>query len=197
MSVTSRFLDAFALAFELHQNHNRKGSDIPYITHLMAVSSLVGEYGGTEDQMIAALLHDAIEDQGGPEAREKIRAHFNDHIVRLVDACTDTDEDPKPPWRHRKEKHLKSIESASDEVRLIIAADKLHNVRSIMIDLRERGQEVWSIFSGKRKGSLWYYREIVNALAHEWDHPILSALADDVQMLHDLDEMAREAAEDR
>jgi len=197
MSVSSRFLDAFDLAFELHQNHNRKGSEIPYITHLMAVAALVGEYGGTEDQMIAALLHDAIEDQGGPDTRERIRARFNDHIVSLVDECTDTDVEPKPPWRERKEEHIKNIEKAPKEVRLIVAADKLHNIRSIIRDLQLRGNAVWSIFTGKREGSLWYYDEVIKALGQGWESPILNVLHYELQRLHELDETARATVDDR
>jgi (p)ppGpp synthase/HD superfamily hydrolase len=192
MELSPRFLAAFELAYELHAGQLRKGSSVPYLTHLMAVAALVGEYGGDEDQMIAALLHDAVEDQGGPVARERIQDIFGERVAALVDACTDADEIPKPPWQQRKEAYLGALAAAPHDARLIVAADKLHNVRMLIIDLRERGHELWQLFTGKREGSLWYYSEAVNALATDWDHAILGALADEVQLLHELDELVNE-----
>lgn len=192
MELSPRFLRAFELAHELHAGQTRKGSDIPYLTHLMAVAALVGEFGGDEDQMIAALLHDAVEDQGGPATRARIEDAFGERVAALVDACTDTDESPKPPWQARKVAHLADMAEAPHDARLILAADKLHNVRSLVLDLREEGPGVWERFTGKREGSLWYYREAVNALANDWEHAILHALADEVELLHELDELTDE-----
>lgn len=176
--------EAFALALDLHQDQCRKGSDVPYVTHLMAVASIVGEYAGTEAQVIAALLHDAVEDQGGPKTLERIRATFGDAVAEYVSACSDTDAHPKPPWRDRKADFLAQLAHAKPEVKLIVAADKLHNARCMTNDLHLLGNGVWKRFTGGRDGTLWYMGEAVRALASGWSHPILRELADAVDLLH-------------
>jgi len=173
MPLTDRFLLAFELAFHLQ---TRKGSPAPYITHLMAVAALTGEFGGTEEQMIAAMLHDAVEDQGGAATRERIREAFGDHIVELVDACSDTDESPKPPWQARKEAFLEKTRHLPGEARLIVAADKLHNIRALLMDYEQHGEALWERFKGKREGTLWYHEAVVAALSEGWEHPILDVL---------------------
>lgn len=173
MAYTNRFIQAFSLAEELHRRQHRRGSEVPYITHLMAVASLVGEHGGSEDQVMAALLHDAVEDQGGEETLERIRDYFGEKVAGLVEACSDARAEPKPAWLPRKQLFLDALRTASPEVKLIVAADKLHNVRTLIRDYRKVGESLWDRFTGKREGTLWYYREACRALQHDWDHPIL------------------------
>lgn len=178
-----RFARAFLLAEELHRSQTRKGSDIPYITHLLAVAALVGDYGGDEDSVISALLHDAAEDQGGLETLARIRAEFGERVAACVAACSDAHTIPKPPWRARKEAHLARYPSLDGRVRLVLAADKVHNARSIARDLRQKGAAVWQRFTGQREGTLWYYRAALDALRDGWDHPILDELADAVSAM--------------
>lgn len=175
MTRHDRIEQAYLLASELHRGQRRKRSGIPYVFHLMAVAALVAEYGGDEDQIVAAFLHDAIEDAGGPRAREIIRDRFGDRVVALVDGCTDSEEEPKPPWRPRKEAYVARLREEPGDVRLVSVADKVHNCRSIVAALRAR-EEIWSKFQGGKAGCLWYYREILAAAGDGWDHPILSEL---------------------
>src|SRR6266705_4170467 len=134
MVLTARFEEALIFATRLHASQSRKGSAIPYIAHLLAVTALVLENGGNEDEAIAALLHDAIEDQGGAATREIIRHRFGDTVVTIVDGCTDAEVIPKPPWRPRKEAYIAQLRDASASVRLVSAADKLHNARTVLAD---------------------------------------------------------------
>jgi (p)ppGpp synthase/HD superfamily hydrolase len=159
--LTERFGQALLYAFQLHQQQQRKGSQTPYIAHLLGVASLVLEDGGTEDEAIAALLHDAAEDQGGKTTLEQIRWRFGEHVANIVDGCTDTYETPKPPWRPRKDDYLTHLRTASPSVWRVSLADKLHNARSILVDLRSQGRQVWQRFNGGEAGSLWYYRNLV------------------------------------
>jgi (p)ppGpp synthase/HD superfamily hydrolase len=159
-----RFVEAFGYAAALHSTQKRKGSDIPYIAHLMAVCSLVLDLGGDEDQAIAALLHDAVEDQGGQPTLREIRRRFGERVARLVEDCTDADTDPKPPWRPRKEKYLRHLQSAPPEVLPIVLADKIHNARAILRDYRQLGDAVWKRFKGGKEGTLWYYRALAATL---------------------------------
>ena len=156
-----RFLRAFLFAAEKHGGQTRKASAIPYIAHLMGVASLVLEAGGGEDLAIAALLHDVVEDCGGAPMLKEIRRRFGKRIAAIVEACTDSDGDPKPPWRERKEDYLRRLATADADTRLVSAADKLNNVRSILSDYRSLGESVWSRFSGGREGTLWYYRTLL------------------------------------
>lgn len=151
------------MATRLHGRQRRKGTDVPYVSHLLGVASLVLEAGGDEDQAIAALLHDAVEDQGGRPQLEKIRRHFGDRVAGIVEGCTDADSVPKPPWRERKERYIEHIRHAPAEVRRVSAADKLHNARAILADVRRHGDAVWGRFTADRGGVLWYYRSLVTA----------------------------------
>ncbi len=162
IDLTGRFGQALLYAFQLHNGQERKGSQTPYIAHLLGVASLVLEDGGDEDEAIAALLHDAPEDQGGLETLEQIRTRFGERVASIVDGCTDTYETPKPPWRSRKEDYLAHLPAASPSVWRVSLADKLHNARTILVDLRLRGEPVWQRFKGGKTGSLWYYRSLVN-----------------------------------
>ena len=174
--LTRRFEDALLYATHLHADQVRKGSAIPYISHLLAVAALTIEYGGSEDEAIAALLHDAVEDQGGAETRNEILRRFGPAVTAIVDGCTDTDEDPKPPWRERKEAYIRHLQTAQGRVRLVSACDKLHNARSLAKDYRACGEALWSRFSGGREGTLWYYRAIVTALRSVENSPLIDEL---------------------
>ena len=174
--LTPRFDDALVYARRLHDGQVRKGSGTPYIGHLLAVTAIVLEHGGNEDEAIAALLHDAVEDQGGAPTREEIRRRFGDSVVAIVDGCTDTDQTPKPSWHQRKEAHLAHLREASSSVRLVAAADKLHNARSVLADYREHGEAIWEQFRGGRAGTLWYYRAMTDALADAGPTPLSAEL---------------------
>jgi (p)ppGpp synthase/HD superfamily hydrolase len=162
--LTARFEEALLYSTRLHAEQTRKGSGIPYITHLMAVASLTLEYGGGEDEAIAALLHDAVEDQGGESTRIEILKRFGPAITEIVDGCTDADTFPKPPWFPRKRAFMTSLREAPESVRLVVACDKLHNARAMVKDYRVCGEALWARFSGGRDGTLWYYREMVEVL---------------------------------
>jgi (p)ppGpp synthase/HD superfamily hydrolase len=164
MPYGEKFERAFIYASRLHSDQYRKGTRVPYITHLLAVAAIVGENGGTENEVVAALLHDAPEDQGGEATLEDIRACFGDEVAETVAGCTDTYEDPKPPWRERKEGYVAHLAGASASVRLVSSADKLHNVRTVLADYRALGEDLWNRFNGGREGTLWYYRAIVGSL---------------------------------
>ncbi len=155
-----RFLRAFLFAAQKHSGQTRKTSTIPYIAHLMGVASLVVEAGGDEDLAIAALLHDVVEDCGGTPMLKEVRRRFGQRVAKVVDGCTDAYTDPKPPWRERKETYIRHLKTADADTRLVSAADKLNNVRSILSDYRAIGESVWSRFSGGREGTLWYYRTL-------------------------------------
>jgi GTP pyrophosphokinase len=156
-----RFLRAFDFAAEKHAGQTRKASTIPYIAHLMGVASLALEFGGDEDIAIAALLHDVVEDCGGAPMLKEVQRRFGSRVAKIVDGCTDSDTYPKPPWRERKENYLRHLHSADAETRLVSAADKLNNVRSILSDYREVGESIWARFNGGREGTLWYYRALL------------------------------------
>ena len=156
-----RFLQAFLFAAEKHAGQVRKASTTPYIAHLMGVASLTLEFGGDEDMAIAALLHDVVEDCGGAPMLKEVKKRFGSRVAKIVDGCTDSDIEPKPPWRERKENYLRHLKDADAETRLVSAADKLNNVRSILSDYREVGESIWARFNGGRDGTLWYYRALV------------------------------------
>ena len=166
MKFSYRFEDSLLMATRLHANQKRKGADIPYVSHLLAVASLVLEEGGTEDQAIAALLHDAVEDQGGRDTLERIREEFGEDVAKIVDECTDDYDNPN--WRKKKENYIVSIAHKSPMARKVSVADKLHNARSILIDYRSIGEELWDRFTGGKDGTMWYYRSLVEAFeAHD------------------------------
>ncbi len=171
-----RFADALGFATAAHAGQVRKVVGSPYITHPLAVASLVGEYGGDEEQAIAALLHDVMEDCG--VSREAIAARFGERVARIVVACTDTTLQPKPPWRERKEAHLAHVRGEPQDVKLVIAADKLHNASCIVRDLHRAsvGAAVWARFSASKDDVIWYYRGMADALADGWSDEIVAEL---------------------
>ena len=159
--LTSRFEKGLVYATQLHQNQVRKGSDVPYISHLLSVAALVLEDGGDEDQAIAALLHDAIEDQGGDKTRQEIKELFGEKVTNIVNGCTDSEILPKPPWHERKQQYIKKMRFASPEDCAVSLADKLHNLRSILADYHRGDKDIWQKFTGGKDGSLWYYRSLI------------------------------------
>ncbi len=163
--LTERFEDALAYAARIHNGQTRKSSELPYVSHLLAVCALVLEDGGEEDEAIAALLHDAGEDAGGHGRIEEIRSRYGDRVARIVEECSDTLETPKPPWRERKEAYIAHLDDASTDALRVSLADKLHNARSIERDRRAVGEKVWERFSAPRSDVLWYYRSLADAFA--------------------------------
>ncbi|MFQ5802984.1 MAG: HD domain-containing protein [Candidatus Methylomirabilales bacterium] len=161
--ISPRFEQALQYAASLHATQTRKETGIPYIAHLMSVAALVLEDGGDEEEAIAALLHDAVEDQGGRPILEEIRQRFGERVARIVDGCTDADTVLQPPWRQRKEQYLVDIRHAPSDVRRVSSADKLHNARAILADFRREGDGIWVRFKGDKEGTLWYYRSLVTA----------------------------------
>ena len=156
-----RFQKALLFAAQKHAGQARKASTIPYVAHLMGVASLVLEAGGDEDLAIAGLLHDVVEDCGGEKMLKEVRHRFGARVARIVDGCTDAYVIPKPAWRDRKEAYISRLKKEGSDTRLVSAADKLNNVRSILSDYREIGESVWSRFNGGRDGTLWYYRTLL------------------------------------
>ncbi len=176
MPYSQRFEDGFVYANRLHAGQERKATGIPYVTHLMSVAALVAEYGGSEDQVIAALLHDAAEDQGGRATLDQVRRRFGDAVADIVESVSDTFETPKPPWRERKEAYLAHIRSAPEEALLVSAADKLHNARCIVAELRASPEAAFSRFKGGKDGTLWYFRSLVDAFHGRDVGPIVGEL---------------------
>ena len=164
--LTKRFIDALEFAAEKHRLQKRKGTEIPYISHLLSVAGLVLESGGDEDLAIAGLLHDAVEDAediSGEEMSDRIRSKFGDRVADIVDGCSDAKSSPggsKPPWRSRKEEYIKHLRSASDDVLRVSIADKVHNARSIATDQDRLGAELWTRFSSTSEESRWYYTSL-------------------------------------
>jgi (p)ppGpp synthase/HD superfamily hydrolase len=153
---------AFRYAADQHAGQTRKQTSVPYLSHLMGVASLVLEGGGDEDIAIAALLHDVVEDCGGMPRLREIRKMFGPRVAKIVEGCTDSFVEPKLEWMERKRCYLSHVKDADAETRLVSAADKLHNVRTILADYRQQRESIWKRFSGKREGTLWYYRALSN-----------------------------------
>lgn len=176
---------ALAMAATLHRSQVRKGTSIPYLAHLLGVTALVWEYGGDEEQVIAALLHDAVEDQGGAPTLERIRLRFGDRVAEIVDACTDTDETPKPPWLERKKRYVAHISDVREDSLIVSMADKLYNVRAILADYRTQGDGVWDRFKAGKTDVLWYYRALVTAFRKRASGVLLDNLDAAVTELED------------
>jgi len=158
-----KYFDVLKYASEKHMGVMRKDTNIPYISHPLAVSVIVIEYGGNEDEGLSSLLHDVPEDCGGYPEVIKIRELFGSNIASIVEDCSDTFESPKPKWRLRKEVYINHLSEVSKSAILVSMADKVHNVRSIIRDHKEVGDDVFKRFTGKKSGTKWYYRSLVNA----------------------------------
>ena len=184
----TRVLAATALAFELHGDQRRKQGAVPYIGHLLGVASLVVDDGGDEDQVVAALLHDAAEDQGGHPVLSEVARRFGPRAAAIVEACTDTMASPKPPWRARKVAWLARLPDVPDAAWPVIVADKLHNARAVVSALRTGGVASLDVFNGGRDGTLWYYRAVADVAARCRPGPMVD------ELLRTVDEMERLAA---
>ena len=175
--LTERFDQALAYTSAIHRKQKRKGTEIPYVSHLLAVASLALEHGADEDQAIAALLHDAAEDQGGQERLDDIAARFGPRVAKIVADCTDSWEEPKPDWRPRKEAYLASLPNKARDSLLVSLADKTHNARAIVADLRVCGDDLWDRFTGGRDGSIWYYESLAEAFSEALPGPLSNELS--------------------
>jgi hypothetical protein len=182
-----RFATAVRYAAGVHAGQVRKGSTVPYLSHLLSVAALVMEAGGTMDEAIAALLHDAVEDQGGKPRLEDIRARFGQSVAELVDACTDYDvEGDRGPWTQRKRAYVAHIEHMDAAARRVSLADKLHNARCILRDYREIGDALWERFSAGGEAQLRYYRALADAFAEHEGGPLAAELEHTVAELERL-----------
>lgn len=184
-----RFERALTFAARKHASQVRNGTVIPYVSHLLAVASLVLEQGGDEDQAIAALLHDTVEDCGGRPVLEEIRGAFGERVAYIVDACTDSYEEPKPPWIERKRAYVDRLASEPNEVILVSLADKVHNARTIAADYRALGEAFWRRFRASKQQVLWYERALVEVFRPKGRSPLF----DELEKL--VDEIERMAAE--
>jgi GTP pyrophosphokinase len=174
--LSSRFDQALTYAARLHGRQSRKGTGRPSIGHLLSVTSIVIEYGGDEEMAIAALLHDAVEDQGGMPRLREIRRKFGKRVAHIVDGCTDSYTEPKPPWLERKRAYVARVGVESEDVRLVSAADKLSNTREVLHDLRVDGESVFQRFKGGKEGTLWYYRALVRAFRKAGSNALIEEL---------------------
>lgn len=177
-----RLDDAVGFALDAFRSRVRKGTRVPYMTHLLSVMCIVAEYGGDEDQLIAAVLHDWLEDIPGA-ATEVLEARWGARVARLVEGLSDSAEHPKPPWEPRKRAYLAKLREEPAELKLISCADKLHNCMSIRRDLEVVGLEIFNRFTGGQHGTLWYYRAVVEALGEGWSHPLHQRLTAEVEMM--------------
>jgi (p)ppGpp synthase/HD superfamily hydrolase len=187
VKLGQRFERALVFASKKHAGQTRKKTQAPYISHLLIVAGLVLEAGGDEDLAIAALLHDTVEDCGGAPVLKEIRRRFGKRVAHVVEGCTDTDETPKPPWRKRKEDYLKHLRTADADTRLVSAADKLHNARSVLTDYRAIGESVWERFAGQRAGTLWYYRALAREFRRRKSNRVIAELS---RAVHELGALA-------
>jgi (p)ppGpp synthase/HD superfamily hydrolase len=187
MNDTSRYSrrvdEAFALVAEAFRAKVRKRTAIPYLTHLMQVAVWVWENGGDEEQAVAALLHDYLEDVDGATA-EDVAARFGDRVARLVLALSDTTERPKPPWEARKRRYVEHLKDEAAEVKLVSACDKIHNASRILEDFRREGDRVFERFTASKEQTLMYYRAVTHALGQGWDHPLVARLKGVVEEIH-------------
>jgi (p)ppGpp synthase/HD superfamily hydrolase len=160
--LTNKFDEALQLASHLHRQQARKATQIPYISHVLAVTALVLDYGGTETQAIAALLHDAVEDCGGKLVLENIETQFGQEVAAIVESCTDSfEEGPKRDWKERKEEYLQHLRNCDSASLIVVAADKLHNLTAIQRDLRQEGAALWSRFNATPDLQRWYYDSVI------------------------------------
>lgn len=175
-ALSQEFISALSYAARLHGSQIRKRTERPYIGHLLGVASIVIEYDGDEEMAIAALLHDAVEDQGGLPRLREVRRKFGERVAEIVDGCTDAYSEPKSPWLDRKCAYLARLSKESADVRLVSAADKLSNARETLHDLRVHGEGVFERFAGKKEGTLWYYRALVKAFRAAGSNPLIEEL---------------------
>jgi len=176
-------VDALAYAAHTHAGQIRRGDQQPYVAHLLRVAGLVIQDDGTEDEAIAALLHDAVEDHGGLERLEDIRSRYGHVVADIVDECTDSYGDPKPPWRRRKEQYLSSLDGASSGALLVSVADKLDNVRTMLRGYRLHGEGLWERSGKTPEDVRWYYRSLASRFADLYPGPVADELSRTVAAL--------------
>ena len=180
-----KLAEAADFAFQIHAPQMRKGTAIPYISHLMAVAALVLEHGGDQDQAIAGLLHDAIEDVGVAH-EQAIAVRFGNRVAHIVRGCSDTDVQPKPPWRTRKLAYLGHLEEADYDVLLVSACDKLHNARALLTDLCTHGAVLFQRFNASAADTPWLYGELASVFQRRLPGSLARELALTVHTLHQL-----------
>jgi (p)ppGpp synthase/HD superfamily hydrolase len=161
--LSPKFEKALVYATRIHGGQLRKKTRIPYIAHILGVTAIAMEYGATETEAIGALLHDAVEDCGGAKRLRDIERKFGKAVAKIVDGCTDTDQTPKPPWLIRKKAYIAHLRHAPVSTQIVSAADKLHNLRAILMDYRTEHDKLWSRFNGGKEGTLWYYAALLEA----------------------------------
>ena len=184
---------ALVTAHRVHSDQRRKGTGVPYLTHLMAVSALVGEYGGDEDQMVAALLHDSLEDRSDRISRDQLVELFGWRVAHIVVGCSDCLARPKPPWEARKRAYLQRLGSDDPSVKLVVTADKVHNTRALVRDYLLIGEPMWLRFNADKHQQCWYLRSCVQTIGKGWSHPILrdfETLVSELEQLVAASEMA-------
>jgi (p)ppGpp synthase/HD superfamily hydrolase len=181
----ARFAEALGLAVDLHSRQARKGSTVPYIGHLLGVCALVIDAGGSEDEAIAAVLHDAVEDQGGAATLDRIRTQFGSNVAAIVEACSDTDVLPKPPWRLRKETFVEHLKTAPESVLHVSLADKLNNLRSIVRDYGQIGEALWARFNPDAD-QVWYYCSLLEVFEERLPVPMTTELRETYDRLLEL-----------
>jgi (p)ppGpp synthase/HD superfamily hydrolase len=174
--LSGAFDEAFRYAHAVHHDQRRKGTDAPYIAHLIGVASIVLDDGGSEEEAIAALLHDAPEDHGGRPRLDDIRSRFGDAVARIVEDCTDSWDDPKPPWAERKRAYVEHARTLRPSSLRVSAADKVHNTYAILRDLRTRGEAVWSRFGAAPDDVMAYYEGLVRAYREAGGSPLVDEL---------------------
>ncbi len=175
-SLGARFDDAFRYAAEIHSTQTKKGSGAPYLAHLMGVAAIVLEDGGDEEEAIAALLHDAVEDQGGHERLADIRQRFGDRVAHIVEGCTDSFTTPKRPWIERKRAYVDHAKHLDSDTLRVSTADKVYNVRAILHDFAKMGEGVWSRFNAGPTQVLWYYESLVDSYRQSGGGPLVDEL---------------------
>ncbi len=175
-ALSKRFIRALGYTAKLHAKQIRKRTKRPYIGHLLGVASIVIEYGGDEDMAIAALLHDAVEDQGGLPRLREIQKKFGKRVARIVEGCTDAYAQPKSPWLERKRAYITRLAGEAADVCLVSAADKLSNARETLYEVRVDGDSVYDRFAGKKLGTLWYYRELLRVFHQAGTNPLVEEL---------------------
>ena len=161
--LSARFRKALLYASRIHGGKLRKKTQIPDLGHVLGVTAIALEYGATEIEAIAALLHDAVEDAGGMRRLKDIERKFGPAVARLVEGCTDTLKKPKPSWLDRKKAYVAHVRGESQGTQLVSASDKLQNVRSLIRNYREEGEKLWRRYTEGKKAALWYYRALVRA----------------------------------
>jgi (p)ppGpp synthase/HD superfamily hydrolase len=186
MRYSDKFTQALSFAAKLHNGQLRKGTQIPYISHLLSVSAIVMRNGGDEEQAIAALLHDSVEDQGGINLLSDIESKFGARVAKIVKQCSDSFEKPKPPWDQRKKAYVATIAHKSYDAILISMADKVDNARTILNNYHKIGEKLWERFRGGREGTLWYYRACVDAFGNRSNSDLYHELADLVSQIEDM-----------